>query len=100
MTKRLLLGKNNSSDMLGGKTTGETRTGTGGERDREDKTDKKQNRAGGPKTGSGMVLSKRDVWQVTKTCCSSLAMDWISASCSGLGFSSYKLPTRCWRAEW
>jgi len=38
-TKRLSLGKNSSSAALGGKTTGETRTTTGGDRGREDKTD-------------------------------------------------------------
>jgi len=79
---------------------GETRTRTRGDRGGEGETDGKQNKAGGPKTGSGMVLSKGDVWQVAKTRCSSLEIDWMSVLCLGLGFSSYKLPTQCWRVEW
>jgi len=79
---------------------GETRTRTRGDRGREGKTNGKQNKAGGPKTGSGTVLSKGDVRQVAKTRCSSLAIDWMSVLCLRLGFFSYKLPTRCWKVEW
>jgi len=75
MTKRLSSGRNNGSDALGGKTAGETRTETGGDRGREGKTDRKQNRTEGPKMGLGMVLSKEDMQKAAKTCCSSLAMD-------------------------
>jgi len=88
MTKRLLSGRNSGSATLGGKTTGEISTRAEGDKGREGKTDRKQNNTGGPKTGSGMVLSKGDVRQAAETYCSSLAMDWMSASHSGPGFSS------------
>jgi len=94
-----LSGRNSGSDALGEKTAGKTRTGTGGDRDREGETDGKRNRAEGPKIGSEMVLSKGDAQQVAETCCSSLAMDWMSTSHLGLGFFSYKLPMQCWRTE-
>ena len=38
---RFLLGRNSSSVMLGGKTAGETRTNTGGDKGREGETDGK-----------------------------------------------------------
>jgi len=74
--------------MSGGKTAGETRTRTGGDGGSKGKTEGKQNNTGGPKTGLGMVLSKGEARQVAKTRCNSLAIDWMSASRSGPGFSS------------
>ena len=88
MTKRLLSGRNSGSAALGGKTTRETRTGAGGDRGGEGKTDEKRNNTGGPKMDLGTVLSKGNTRQAAKTHCSSLVMDWMSASCSGPGFSS------------
>jgi len=87
-TKRLSSGRNSGLAASGGKTAGETRTGTGGDGGGEGKTEGKRNNAGGPKTGSGMVLSKGEARQAAKTRCNSLVMDWMSASCSGPGFSS------------
>jgi len=75
MTKRLLSGRNSGSATLGGKTTGETRTGAGGDRGRKGETDGKRNNTGGPKMGLGMVLSKGDMQHTAETHCSSLAMD-------------------------
>jgi len=86
-TKRLSSGRNSDSAALGGKTAGETRTGTGGDRGGEGKRDGKWNNTGGPKTGSGTVLLKGDARQVAETRYSSLVMDWISALRSGPGFS-------------
>jgi len=88
MTRRLLSGRNSGLAALGGMTAGETRTGARGDRGGEGKTNGKWNNTRGPKTGSGTVLSKGDAQQVAEICCSSLAMDWMSASHSGLGFSS------------
>jgi len=88
LTKRLSSERNSSSAASGGKTAGETRTGTGGDGGDEGKTDGKRNNAGGPKTGSGMVLSKGEARQAAKTRCNFLAMDWMSASRLGPGFSS------------
>jgi len=87
-TKRLLSERNNGSAALGGKTARETRTGTGGDSSGKGKTDRKQNNTGGPKMGSGTVLSKEKAQQAAKTCYNSLAMDWMSASHSGPGFFS------------
>jgi len=87
-TKRLLSGRNSSSAISGGKTAGETRTGTRGDGSGEGETDGNRNNAGGPKTGSGTVLSKGEARQAAKTRCNSLAMDWMSVSCLGPGFSS------------
>jgi len=83
-----LSGRNSSSAAPGGKTAGETRTGTGGDGGGEGETNGKRNNAGGPKTGSGTVLSKGEAWQAAKTCCNSLVMDWMSALRLGPGFSS------------
>ena len=86
-TKRLSSG-NSGSAASGGKTIGETRTGTGGDGGGEGETDRKRNNTRGPKMGLGMVLSKGDVWQVAETRCNSLAMDWMSALHLRLGFCS------------
>jgi len=87
-TKRLSSGRNSSSATVGGKTAGETRTSTGGDRGGKGETDGKQNNTRGPKTGLGTVLLKENMQQVVETHCSSLAMDWMSTLCSGPGFSS------------
>jgi len=57
-TKRLSSGRNSGSAMSGEKTAGETRTGTRGDDGGKGKTDRKRNNAGGPRMGSGTVLSK------------------------------------------
>jgi len=87
-TKRLSSGRNSGSAALGGKTAGKTRTRTGGDGGGKGETDGKWNNAGGPKTGSRTVLSKGEARQAAKTRCNSLAIDWMSASRSGPGFSS------------
>jgi len=88
LAKRFSSGRNSSSAVSGGKTAGETRTGTGGDGGGKGETDGNWNNAGGPKMGLGTVLSKGEARQAAKTRYNSLAMDWMSASRSGPGFSS------------